>query len=374
MSTTSASTPRKLRILIVDDSPSVRRAMTDIIESDPALEVMGTAADPYAAAERIAREMPDMMFLDIEMPRMDGLTFLRKIMAQRPIPVVICSSLTEVGSTTLMEAMEAGAVDVVTKPRLGSIEFLRQSQMQICDIAKAAAQSRVKPRRTQKLQVEQKLTADVILPPARIGRAAVVRGTDERVICIGASTGGTEAIREVLTALPADSPPIVIVQHMPEGFTAAFARRLNGLCAVTVKEAQDGDTVHHGQVLIAPGNRHMLTSRSGARVLVNVVDGPPVCRHRPSVDVLFRSAAQQLGPNAVGILLTGMGDDGAQGLLEMRNAGAATIAQDEETSIVFGMPREAIARGAAGRVLPLGKIAGAISQSRCQPAEQVRPT
>ncbi|TDX25385.1 protein-glutamate methylesterase/protein-glutamine glutaminase [Rhodovulum visakhapatnamense] len=351
---------KKWRVLIVDDSASVRRVLSDIISSDPCLEVMGTAADPYAAAERIGRELPDVIFLDIEMPRMDGLTFLRKIMAQRPLPVVICSSLTEEGSVALMEAMEAGAVDVVTKPRMGSVEFLQHSRMMICDTARAAAQARVRPGRARRMQVEKKLSADAMLP-ARPGRGPSVVAA-ERIVCIGASTGGTEAIREVLEALPADCPPIVIVQHMPEGFTAAFARRLDGLCAMTVREARDGDPILPGQVLIAPGNRHMMIARAGAHARIVIADGPPVCRHRPSVDVMFRSAAQQLGSGAAGILLTGMGDDGAQGLLEMRETGAATVAQDEESSVVFGMPKEAIERGAAARVLPLPRIAPAILQ------------
>ncbi|WP_414898701.1 protein-glutamate methylesterase/protein-glutamine glutaminase [Rhodovulum sp. YEN HP10] len=357
---------RKWRVLIVDDSASVRRVLSDIIASDPCLEVMGTAADPYAAAERIGRELPDVIFLDIEMPRMDGLTFLRKIMAQRPLPVVICSSLTEEGSAALMAAMEAGAVDVVTKPRMGSVEFLQHSRMMICDTARAAAQARLRPVRARRMQVEKKLSADAVLPP-RPGRGPA-RASAERIVCIGASTGGTEAIREVLEALPADCPPVVIVQHMPEGFTAAFARRLDGLCAMSVREARDGDPILPGQVLIAPGNRHMTIARAGAHARVTILDGPPVCRHRPSVDVMFRSAAQQLGSGAAGILLTGMGEDGAQGLLEMRETGAATFAQDEESSVVYGMPREAVERGAAGRVLPLSRIAPAILQFGATPA------
>jgi two-component system chemotaxis response regulator CheB len=373
MTTSSSSQAKRCRVLIVDDSASVRRAMTEIIESDPGLEVMGTASDPFVAAERIAREVPDVMFLDIEMPRMDGLTFLRKIMSQRPLPVVICSSLTEEGSAALMEAMEAGAVDIVTKPRMGSVEFLQHSRMRICDTARAAAQARIKPRPAHKMVVEKKLTADAVLPAKRRIGAALPSGAGERIICIGASTGGTEAIREVLQALPADCPPVVIVQHMPEGFTAAFARRLNGLCAVTIKEASDGDAVLPGQVLIAPGNHHMYLSTAGGRVSVKVVDGPPVSRHRPSVDVLFRSAAQQLGPRALGMLLTGMGDDGAQGLLEMRQAGASTIAQDEDSCIVFGMPKEAIERGAAMKVLPLSRMAQAIMLFRAAPGETVKP-
>ncbi|MFT4080678.1 protein-glutamate methylesterase/protein-glutamine glutaminase [Rhodomicrobium sp.] len=362
----------KFRVLIVDDSASVRQALSDILSSDPELEVMATASDPYVAAERIRREIPDVIFLDIEMPRMDGLTFLRKIMAQRPLPVVICSSLTEEGSSTLMEAMEAGAVDVVTKPRIGSVEFLQHSRMRICDTAKAAAHARLKPRATQPLRVEAKFTADAIIPQGWARTRANHYNASDMIVCIGASTGGTEALRDILRALPAECPPIVIVQHMPEKFTAAFARRLDGICAVSVKEAQSGDAAIPGRVLIAPGNRHMLLQRAGSRVSVTIKDGPAVCRHRPSVDVLFRSAAQNLGPQALGMLLTGMGDDGAQGLLEMREAGSFTIAQDEESSIVFGMPREAIRRGAAVKVLPLSRMAQVIMQTRNHTVDAVK--
>jgi two-component system chemotaxis response regulator CheB len=354
---------RKTKVLIVDDSASVRQALAEIIASDPELEVMSTASDPYIAAERIRQEIPDVIFLDIEMPRMDGLTFLRKIMAQRPIPVVICSSLTEEGSSALVQALEAGAVDVVTKPRMGSVEYLQMSRMRICDTAKAAAQARLRGPRPKPITVEKKLTADAVLPAmtARPGRPVPELGT--RIVCIGASTGGTEALRDVLEALPPGAPPIVIVQHMPEKFTAAFARRLDSLCAIEVKEAEDGDDVLPGRALIAPGNRHMTLQRIGVRFKVAIVDGPPVSRHRPSVDVLFRSAAQAAGANAVGVILTGMGDDGAQGLLEMRNAGAFTIAQDEESCVVFGMPKEAIQRGAANKVVPLSRVSQQLLQA-----------
>ncbi|WP_187967987.1 protein-glutamate methylesterase/protein-glutamine glutaminase [Aquibium microcysteis] len=360
MTDRTARAGRKTRVLIVDDSASVRQTLSDIISSDPALEVMATAPDPYAAAERIRQEVPDVIFLDIEMPKMDGLTFLRKIMAQRPIPVVICSSLTESGSDALLQALEGGAVDVVTKPRVGSIEFLQMSRMQICDVAKAAAQARPRGPRPKPVAVERKLTADAVLPPVRVSPGRAMPDIGTRIVCIGASTGGTEALRDVLEALPADAPPIVIVQHMPEKFTAAFARRLDSLCAISVKEAADGDDVVAGRALVAPGNRHMILQRIGARFRVSIADGPPVCRHRPSVDVLFRSAAQAAGANAVGVIMTGMGDDGAQGLLEMKTAGAFTLAQDEDSCVVFGMPREAIERGAASKVVPLQKIAGEI--------------
>ena len=354
---------RKIRVLIVDDSASVRMTLSEIIASDPDLEVMATAADPYVAVERIRQEVPDVMFLDIEMPRMDGLTFLRKIMSQRPIPVVICSSLAEAGSDSLMQALEAGAVDVVAKPRVDTTAFLQESRMRICDAAKAAAHAKfrgVKKAPPPPVNIEAKLTADAILPPFSEARVASVKAKlpeTDPIICIGASTGGTEALRDVLDKLPANSPAIVIVQHMPEKFTNAFARRLNTLCTIEVKEAEDGDVLRPGLALIAPGNQHMVIQRAGSRYTVNIVDGPHVSRHRPSVDVMFRSASQVAGRNAMGIILTGMGDDGARGLLEMRHAGSHTIAQDEDSCVVFGMPKEAIQRGAAVKIVPLNRVA-----------------
>lgn len=355
--------PRKIRVLIVDDSAVVRQTLADILSSDPEIEVLGAASDPFVAAKRIQQEVPDVITLDVEMPRMDGITFLRKIMAQRPIPVVMCSSLVEARSETLMQALEAGAVDILLKPKLDTRQGLMEARVTICDTIKGAARARLnRAARPQPRAVEKKLTADAMLPPPS-ARHAMAR-TTESVVCIGASTGGTEALREVLEALPADSPGIVIVQHMPERFTAAFAQRLNGLCAIEVKEAADGDTVLRGRALIAPGGRHMLLRRSGARYHVEVKEGPLVSRHRPSVDVLFRSAAQYAGGNATGIIMTGMGDDGARGLLEMRRAGAHTVAQDEATSVVFGMPKEAIAAGAVERVLPLEALAAEILRAR----------
>lgn len=345
----------KIRVLVVDDSASVRQTMKAILEEDPELEVIATAADPFAAARYIQEEVPDVITLDVEMPRMDGITFLRKIMHQCPVPVVMCSSLTEEGSETLLQAMEAGAVDVILKPRVGVADHLSEARMMIRETVKGAARARVRGRKPTEVRVpQQKLTADAVLPPPS-GKA--MSRTTEMVVCIGASTGGTEALREVLEVLPANSPGIVIVQHMPENFTRAFARRLDGLCEVSVKEAEDGDTVMRGHVLIAPGGRHTLLERQGARYLVSVRDGPLVSRHRPSVDVLFRSAARCAGSNAVGIIMTGMGDDGARGLLEMKQAGARTFAQDEASSVVFGMPKEAIARGAADRTIALNTIA-----------------
>ncbi|QYO76162.1 protein-glutamate methylesterase/protein-glutamine glutaminase [Devosia salina] len=365
--------PPKIRVLIVDDSASVRTTLSDIIAADPELEVMATAADPYVAVERIRQEVPDVMFLDIELPRMDGITFLKKIMAQRPIPVVICSSLAQDGSDAFMQALEAGAVDVVAKPRVDTAQFLQESRMRICDAAKAAAHAKLRGlakaspalrAASPDVKVEAKLTADAILPAISDARRASLIArlpVTEPLVAIGASTGGTEALREVLEALPAASPPILIVQHMPEKFTTAFARRLDMGCAVRVKEAEDGDLVLPGQVLIAPGNLHMLLVRNGSRYTVKIEEGPHVSRHRPSVDVLFRSTAQSAGKNALGMLLTGMGDDGARGLLEMRQMGCLTLAQDEASCVVFGMPKEAIQRGAAVRTLPLNKMAAEIT-------------
>lgn len=350
-----------VKVLIVDDSALVRQTLSEVLASDPEITVLGTASDPFVAARRIQSEVPDVIMLDVEMPRMDGITFLRKLMVQRPIPVVMCSSLTEQGSETLMQAFESGAVDVILKPRMGTARFLQESKVRICEVVKAAAQARVQRRETARPVARvppRKLSADAMLPPPVRGQA--MARTTERVVCIGASTGGTESLREIFEALPAACPAIVVVQHMPEKFTEAFARRLDGLCEVEVKEAADGDAVLRGRVLIAPGNRHMLLQRSGARYYVAVKDGPLVSRHRPSVDVLFRSAAHSVGANAVGIIMTGMGDDGAHGLLEMKQAGALTVAQDEASSIVFGMPKEAIALGAADKVLPLDRLAAEI--------------
>jgi two-component system chemotaxis response regulator CheB len=341
------STP-KIRVLIVDDSAVVRQTLRDVLQSDPEIEVIATAGDPFVAADRIAEQVPDVITLDIEMPRMDGLTFLKKLMSQHPIPVVICSSLAEEGAQSTFRALEYGAVEIVTKPRLGTKQFLEDSRIALCEAVKAAAA----PSHT----VEAKLTADVILSPATHAMAE----TTEKVVVIGASTGGTEALKTVLEALPADTPGIVIVQHMPELFTRAFANRLDSLCNITVKEAETNDTVIRGRALIAPGNHHLLLKRSGARYYVEVKDGPLVCRHRPSVDVLFRSAARYAGQNAVGVILTGMGDDGARGMLEMKQARAVTIAQDEATCVVFGMPKEAIKLNGVDKVLPLQSVAGAI--------------
>ena len=358
--------PGKIRVLIVDDSAVARHALAAILEEDPEITVMGTAADPFSAARRIQEEVPDVMMLDVEMPRMDGITFLKKLMAQCPLPVVMCSSVTEKGSDAMLQALEAGAVDVIVKPRAGLAEHLADHKLQIRDVIKAAAKVRVSLRSSSGSRpgrLEQKLTADAVLPPPS-GR--VMNRATERVVCLGASTGGTEALREVLAALPASTPGVVVVQHMPENFTRAFANRLNTLCVVSVKEAEDGDPVLPGTVLIAPGGKHMMIERRGARYFVVVRDGPLVSRHRPSVDVLFRSAATAAGTNAIGVIMTGMGDDGARGLLEMKQAGGRTFAQDEATSIVFGMPKEAIALGGVDRVVPLKHIARDVLHATAQ--------
>ena len=344
----------KIKVLIVDDSASVRQTLTDILESDPGIEVMAAVRDPYFAAKRIEKEVPDVITLDIEMPRMDGITFLKKLMSQHPIPVVVCSSLTETGAETTIKAMEFGAMEVITKPKVGTKKFLEESRIRICDAVKAVAKT--KPgaiRPTEVPKIAPKLTADAVMP--KVGSRAMVR-TTEKVVAVGASTGGTEALRLFLEAMPEDAPGIVIVQHMPEHFTQAFAQRLNNLCRITVKEGVNGDTVMSGRAIIAPGNQHMLLKRSGARYYVEIKSGPLVSRHRPSVDVLFRSTARYAGKNALGVIMTGMGDDGAKGMLEMKEAGAYTIAQDEKSCVVFGMPKEAIGLGGVDKVLSLEAI------------------
>ena len=375
----------KYRVLIVDDSAVVRQTLKGIIDSDPELEVMGTASDPFVAAKYIAEEVPDVITLDVEMPRMDGLTFLRKIMTQHPIPVVIISSLTEQGTTTGIRALELGAVEIITKPQMDTKRFIEESQIRICDTVKAAAHARIhrisgyqeahqinrppapspsagapterRPHASIGHPVAPKFSADVILPA---GHTESMIKTTEIVVAVGASTGGTEALTTFLKAMPVDCPGIVIVQHMPEKFTTSFANRINEICKISVKEAANGDAVIRGHALIAPGNYHLLLKRSGARYYVEVREGPLVNRHRPSVDVLFRSTARYAGANAIGIIMTGMGDDGAHGLKEMKEAGAKTIAQDEQTCVVFGMPKEAIKLGAADLVLPLEQIAPAV--------------
>jgi two-component system chemotaxis response regulator CheB len=340
-------------VLVVDDSAVVRQALSAILGA--AGFTVDVAADPIFAQGKMARARPDALVLDVEMPRMDGLTFLRMIMSgDDPLPVVMCSSLAGAGTDVVLQALEEGAVAIIEKPRIGVKGFLEDSAARIQEAVRGAAHARVR-RRAAAAASRHDVSAVL---PARAARP--LARTSEKVVAIGASTGGTEALRELLEALPPDAPGTAIVQHMPEVFTAAFARRLDGLCRIEVKEAAQGDRLTAGRALIAPGNHHLAIRRDGGHYAVDVLEGPPVCRHRPSVDVLFRSAAQAAGENAVGVILTGMGDDGAQGLLEMRNAGAHTIAQDEATSVVFGMPKEAIALGAACEVHPLPRIAAAI--------------
>ncbi|HKK61901.1 MAG TPA: chemotaxis response regulator protein-glutamate methylesterase [Bacteroidales bacterium] len=349
------ATRDKIKVLVVDDSAVVRQTLSSIISSDSKLEVIDTASDPYYAAKKIQAHVPDVITLDIEMPRMDGLTFLKKIMSQHPIPVVIISSLTEKGTQTALKALELGAVEIITKPQWGTKEFLEESSIRLRDVIKAAAKAKLARKNiVSSIDVKPKLTADAVL--AKKKQQSMIKTTDV-VVAVGASTGGTEALLAFLQDLPADSDGILIVQHMPELFTKSFANRLNSICKISVKEAENGDSVIKGRALIAPGNTHMLLKRSGARYYVEVKDGELVNRHRPSVDVLFRSTAQYAGANAIGIIMTGMGDDGAKGLLEMKESGAYTIAQDEKSCVVFGMPHEAIKLDAAMKILPLDKIA-----------------
>jgi two-component system chemotaxis response regulator CheB len=346
---------KKIRVLIVDDSAVVRQTLASILESDPQIEVMGTASDPFFAAKKIQNEVPDVITLDIEMPRMDGLTFLKKIMTQHPIPVVVISSLTAEGTDTGLKALEYGAVEIITKPQMNTKQFLEESKIRISDAIKAAALSKIHRKPYTELVVQPKYSADVIIPESRPNNAMIK--TTDTVIAVGASTGGTEAIQKFLQAMPVDCPGIVIVQHMPENFTRSFANRLNEICQISVKEAENGDSVIRGRALIAPGNYHMLLKRSGAKYYVEVKEGPLVNRHRPSVDVLFRSTARYAGKNAIGVIMTGMGNDGARGLLEMKEAGASTIAQDEKSCVVFGMPNEAIKLGAVDKIVSLDQIA-----------------
>ncbi|MFV0886113.1 protein-glutamate methylesterase/protein-glutamine glutaminase [Metapseudomonas otitidis] len=347
----------KIKVMIVDDSAVVRQVLTGSLSGHSGIEVIGAAADPLFALERMNRNWPDVIVLDVEMPRMDGISFLKKLMAEHPTPVVICSTLTEKGAATTMEALAAGAVAIVTKPQGNLRQFLVEATEELVSAIKAASQARLKrmpgsasaPAPT----LAPKLTADAILPAG--GPAAMTR-TTERIVALGTSTGGTQALEQVLTALPRVCPGIVIVQHMPEKFTAAFAARLDALCQIEVREARHGDRVIPGRALIAPGGRHMLLKRNGAQYVVDIVDGPPVSRHKPSVDVLFRSAARAAGANATGIIMTGMGDDGARGLREMYEAGAYTLGQDEATCVVYGMPKEARKLDAVHREIPLEQI------------------
>ncbi|SEL75366.1 protein-glutamate methylesterase/protein-glutamine glutaminase [Halomonas daqiaonensis] len=333
----------RIKVLCVDDSALIRDLLTEIINSQPDMEVVAVAPDPITARDLIKRHNPDVLTLDVEMPRMDGLDFLERLMRLRPMPVLMVSSLTQAGSEVTLRALELGAVDFVAKPSLGIRNGMLDYATEIAEKLRAAARSR--PRQARRPDG----------PGPRPLKAPMV--SSEKLIIIGASTGGTEAIRQVLEPLPANSPAILITQHMPGGFTRSFAERLDRLCQISVKEAADGERILPGHAYIAPGDAHLTLARSGANYVAHLDDGPPVNRHRPSVDVLFHSAASQAGRNAIGVLLTGMGKDGAAGLLEMRQAGSATLAQDEASCVVYGMPREAVALGAAADVLPLEEIA-----------------
>jgi two-component system chemotaxis response regulator CheB len=342
----------KTRVLIIDDSALVRSLLTEIVNREPDLEAIGAAPDPLVAREMIRAMSPDVLTLDIEMPKMDGLDFLERLMRLRPTPVVMVSTLTERGAEATLKALELGAIDFVSKPRLGIAAGLQDLAADICEKIRVASKVRlhrhVRPGEPRATGVD---------PQAKRAPATYSRVSTEKLIAIGASTGGTEAIREVITRLNADSPAVLITQHMPPGFTRSFAARLDGLCRMTVSEAKDGERVLPGHVYIAPGDRHMKLERCGANYVIALDDGPPVNRHRPSVDVLFRSVAAAAGQNALGVMLTGMGRDGASAMLEMRQAGAFNIAQDETSCVVFGMPKEAIATGAVDEVLPVTSIA-----------------
>ena len=348
----------KIKVMLVDDSAVVRQVNKETLEKEPDIEVIGAAADTLYALDKMKSNWPDVLVIDIEMPRMDGLTFLKKIMAEHPTPTIVCSSLAEKGAAATMEALSAGALSIITKPKLGVKQFLQDSANDLVAAVRAAARAnmrRMHPGMSMTASTRPRLTADVILAAQNASSRAMAETTD-KVVAIGTSTGGTQALEAVLTRLPAVTAGIVIVQHMPEKFTAMFADRLNTLCALEVREAKDGDRVLPGRALIAPGGRHMMLKRSGAQYYVAVADGPVVNRHKPSVDVLFRSVAQIAGRNALGVIMTGMGDDGARGMKEMHDAGAQTVAEDESTCVVFGMPKVAIDFGGVDKIVPLDRI------------------
>jgi two-component system chemotaxis response regulator CheB len=359
----------RIRVLVVDDSALVRKLLTEMLGSDPGIEVVGAAGDAYLAREKIKQLNPDVLTLDVEMPKMDGVTFLRNLMRLRPMPVVMVSSLTEHGAEITLDALEVGAVDYLPKPKIDLAATLGSYAEELIAKVKMAARARVRPYEgravpTPALTSGSNMTSGKLVVAPRLSADAVIAKaeprqfrTTDRVIAIGASTGGTEAIKDVLMQLPADTPGIVITQHIPKAFSTPFARRMNACCQMTVSEAEDGQQVLPGHVYIAPGDKHLLLVRDGARYVCRLDDGPAVNRHKPSVDVLFRSVAQQAGRNAIGVILTGMGKDGAIGLKEMREAGSPTIAQDEATSVVWGMPGEAVAVGAACETLPLHDVA-----------------
>lgn len=355
----------KTKVLVVDDSAVIRQVLTEVINADPSMEVYAAVPDPIFAMKRMEMQWPDVIVLDVEMPRMDGITFLRKIMEEHPTPVVICSTLTEQGAETTMQAVSAGAVEIIAKPKVSAKAKIREESNIITSAVKSAAKANVRnlkesisspvvPAKSRDVsQPGPKLSADAMLAPNATG---AMKQTTQRLIAIGTSTGGTQALERILVGLPRTAPGIVIVQHMPEKFTAAFAERLNSLADIEVKEAENGDKVLPGRALIAPGGLHMMLQRSGAQYYVEVKDGPLVSRHRPSVDVLFRSVAKAAGKNAVGIIMTGMGDDGANGIKEMHDTGARTLAQDEASSVVYGMPKEAVKLGAIDESIALNDI------------------
>ena len=344
-----------IKVYVVDDSAVVRQTLMHLLQGDPEIELMGSAPNPLIAGPVIRKTRPDVLLLDIEMPGMDGITFLRQIMDESPIPTVICSTLTTDGSRVALEALSAGAVAVVAKPRLGLKQFLEESRRELVQTLKTAARSR--PRSAP---ARRAATGSAVAAP-RPKIAGLHALSMNKPVVLGASTGGTQAIEHVLTAMPGDSPGIAIVLHMPEKFTAMYAQRLDGLCAMHVREARDGDRLERGVVLIAPGGKHMQLRKAGGQYFAVIVDGPPVNRHKPSVDVLFRSAAECAGPDALAIILTGMGDDGARGMKALHDRGARTIAQNEDTCVVFGMPKEAIALGAVDDVMAIGQVAKSIS-------------
>ena len=356
----SLSTAKRIRVLIVDDSALVRSLLTDILRSDPDIEVVGVASDAHIAREKIKQLNPDVLTLDVEMPKMDGITFLKNLMRLRPMPVVMVSSLTERGADVTLDALALGAVDYLSKPKIDLAATLKDYGDELIEKIRAASKASVRaldPRRAATIAVKAAHSTDAVLPK---GPPPKHLRTTDRIIAIGASTGGTEAIKEVLMRLPPDTPGVVIAQHIPKAFSGPFAKRMNDCSQVTVYEAQDGQQVLAGHAYIAPGDKHLMVVRDGARYVCRLDDGVPVNRHKPSVDVLFRSVAQNAGRNAIGVILTGMGKDGARGLKEMLDAGSRTIAQDEATSVVWGMPGEAVALGAAQHVLALENVAGKV--------------
>ncbi len=348
----------KIKALIVDDSALVRKMLTEILTSDPEIEVVGTAVDPYAARDKVKQLNPDVLTLDVEMPRMDGLTFLSNLMRLRPMPVVMISSLTEKGADVTLRALELGAIDFVAKPKIDVAEGLTDYAGEICEKIKVAAHARVRSHDPSRSSEALKKNLERIAGTPSGGASGGLFKTTDKLIAIGASTGGTEAIREVLASLPANAPGIVIAQHIPGAFSAPFAQRMNESTVMTVAEASHGQEIRSGHVYIAPGTQHLVVKRSGARFVCELDDGPPVNRHKPSVDVLFDSVADQIGQNAIGVILTGMGEDGARGLKKLKSAGCVTIAQDEASSIVWGMPGAAVKLDAVTGVLPLDRIAG----------------